>query len=545
MASDNTVQSFNEMKQIYMESVAPDALVESRQNLLERTRRLVNTPQQSQDYGDVASHVRTLRTTGRFANAPTLEPGTENSSDSLFNAFKTAEVLGGVVPRIVTTESYSNWREEFSDILEAIKKDEDDTEIGVNTKINNKVTISPETSSDGIREAFSVYDAEVVSTEELDEEFLYEAAEIATEYFYECGLNQFGVEELIESLGEQKFIDFVFDLSEDYQLDENYLLEWRRGSNGERIRGNQTTKSGKHFKQLKGGAKTNAARATPEHKERKKARESEDTGSNIRGELSRLSDRSAQLRKASVTKKTDEVKKNPANVVSTNQPAKQKTSTKEQMTKGIFGRIKDRAQQDIGLLRKSVDTARNVGISRAAEVKATYDALRSRGRAAENSPQAKDAREKLGKAAQVAGRVAGKAVKAAAGAAGAGAGRIAAGQSIPRAAGAAAGTFVRKMQKEEVNVLNGQPVFDALRNLRRTHGRTKSEEILGKRPKNMSPEQTLNWISSREKAANEKPKPAPGSVGFPDGTIKTGDDARRESLARLRANRENRKRNQD
>jgi hypothetical protein len=537
MASDNTVQAFNEMKQIYMESVAPDALVESRQNLLERTRRLVNTPQQSRDYGDVASHVRTLRTTGRFANAPTLEPGTENSSDSLFNAFKTAEVLGGVVPRIVSTESYSNWREEFSDIFEEIEKDEDQKEIKVKPNIKNTVIINPEISSDNLKEAFSEYNAEVISSEELNEDFLYEAAEIATEYFYECGLNQFGVEELIESLGEQKFIDFVFDLSEDYQLDENCLLEWRRGPNGTRVGGNQTTKSGKHFSQVKGAAKNAAARATPEHKERKKAKESEDTGSNLRGELSRLSNRSAQLRKASVAKKTDEVKKNPVNVVPTNQPSKQKTTTKEQMTKGIFGRIKDRAQQDIGLLKKSVNTARNVGINRAAEVKATYDALRSRGRAIENSPEARAAREKLGKAAQVAGRVAGKAVKAAAGAAGAGAGRIVAGQSIPRAAGAAAGTFVRNMQKEEVNVKNGQEVFDALRRIRRDHGKERSKEILGPTPKNMSPSETLAWINNRENAAKEAPKPAPGTVGFPDGTTLSGDAARQESLRRLKANR--------
>lgn len=365
MASDNTVQAFNEMKQIYMESVAPETLVESRQNLLERARRLVNTPQQSQDIGDVASHVRTLRTTGRFANAPVLEPGTENSSDSLFNAFKTAEVLGGVVPRIVSTESYSNWREEFSDILEAIEKDEDEKEIKVNPKIKNTVTISPEISSDNLREAFAEYDAEVISSEELNEDFLYEAAEIATEYFYECGLNEFGIEELIESLGEQKFIDFVFDLADDYQLDENYLIEWRRGPNRTRIGGNQTTKTGKHLSQVKGAAKNTAVRATPEHKERKKAKESEENTPEPTERQKKLSnllqkqrDRNKknanqkQLRQNSVNTATTQVAKNPANVASTN--------TSPQRTKrGILDRIAKTALRFEPAIKKGLDRHRN------------------------------------------------------------------------------------------------------------------------------------------------------------------------------------------
>ena len=355
MASDNTVQAFNEMKQIYMESVAPETLVESRQNLLERARRLVNTPQQSQDIGDVASHVRTLRTTGRFANAPVLEPGTENSSDSLFNAFKTAEVLGGVVPRIVSTESYSNWREEFSDILEAIEKDEDEKEIKVNPKIKNTVTINPEISSDGIREAFSDYDAEVVSTEELDEEFLYEAAEIATEYFYECGLNQFGVEELIESLGEQKFIDFVFDLSEDYQLDENYLLErkLRPGeekypySTREKITGKpeskrapETFKPGLIRKARENrSVKIQKARKasnenTPEPTERQKRLSSLQQAQR---ERNKSNSNQKQLRQNSVNTATQQVSTNPANVVSSNKnPQKTKRGILDTIAKTVL-----------------------------------------------------------------------------------------------------------------------------------------------------------------------------------------------------------------
>lgn len=49
---------------------------------------------------------------------------------------------------------------------------------------------------------------------------LTEEVEIAAQYFYEMGLNEEGVEILIEELGLEEFTEFVYDIAEDYVLTE-------------------------------------------------------------------------------------------------------------------------------------------------------------------------------------------------------------------------------------------------------------------------------------------------------------------------------------
>ena len=66
-----------------------------------------------------------------------------------------------------------------------------------------------------IREAYF----DVYKNEQSNEE-----VEIASHYFCEMGLNEIGVEILIEELGVEEFVDFVYDISEDY-----YLTEARAG----------------------------------------------------------------------------------------------------------------------------------------------------------------------------------------------------------------------------------------------------------------------------------------------------------------------------
>lgn len=430
MASDNTIRAFSDLKEIYMNQIAPEELTEAK--LKGNQHKLDVNGNKRIDAGDFAL----LRSTKKriedgvsplfkyFDNNET--PGSRASLKIILN---TANELGG--DRSYRNESYSNWREENPEIFEAVKNDETvkQEEIKVNPKIKNNINTSP-----SIQEALSEYDVEVLSSDELDEEYFQEAASIATEYFYECGLNENGVEELIESIGEQKFIDFVFDLMEDYELNEENLLEWRRGPNGSKIRGNQTTKSGKHFKDVKGGAKTTARRATPEAKRREEEKNAPSTGSKIGSELSRLSDRSKDLRKNTVNNKTQEITKKPESSSTSNE-------TKPNMKKNILGH-----------LALSADTAAKVAARRGAEAKAVYDTARRIGKRAENSPQAKQARETLGRAASTAKKVAGKVAMAAVGAAGAGAGSLASGKSLAGAAGRAAGTFVRRLRKEEVEL---------------------------------------------------------------------------------------------
>jgi hypothetical protein len=55
--------------------------------------------------------------------------------------------------------------------------------------------------------------------EEVQEEFS-EEVEIAAQYFYEMGLNEVGVDILIEELGDEEFAEFVYDIAEEYVLTE-------------------------------------------------------------------------------------------------------------------------------------------------------------------------------------------------------------------------------------------------------------------------------------------------------------------------------------
>jgi hypothetical protein len=261
-----------------------------------------------------------------------------------------------------------------------------------------------------------------------------DVAEIATAYFMNEGLNEYGIDLLIEDMGIDDFCDFVAEISS-----EEFLVEWRRGAGGTKVRGSGMSKSGKSIGSLKGGAKSAAIRASAEHKSRKAARDAESSKSS--GMTSALKSQS----KIAMAKKS--------------QPATKSTptQTKEKAKGGILGALKARAERDFKSVQQSVNTARQVGARRAAEVKATYDAVRAKGKEAEQSAAATRARRKAtvaaGRAAQSAGRTAVKAAGAAGAAAGEAVKARKAGKSAAATAGRAVGTFVKKMRKEEKELL--------------------------------------------------------------------------------------------
>jgi hypothetical protein len=71
------------------------------------------------------------------------------------------------------------------------------------------------------------------------QEELTEEVEIAAQYFYEMGLNEEGVEILIEELGVEEFSEWVYDIAEEY-----YLTEARAGG----VKVEPVTAKGKPFK---------------------------------------------------------------------------------------------------------------------------------------------------------------------------------------------------------------------------------------------------------------------------------------------------------
>ena len=92
-----------------------------------------------------------------------------------------------------------------------------------------------------------------------------EEVEIASHYFCEMGLNEIGVQILIEELGVEEFAEFVYDISEDY-----YLTEARAGG----VKIEPVTTKGKPFK---GGKPTGKSleRLRNKKKERQEGEESE------------------------------------------------------------------------------------------------------------------------------------------------------------------------------------------------------------------------------------------------------------------------------
>ena len=260
-------------------------------------------------------------------------------------------------------------------------------------------------------------------------------AEIAAEYFISEGLNEYGVDILIEEMGINAFSDYVETLAQEEEI----LLEWRRGAGGTKVRGSGMSKSGKSIGSLKGGAKASAIRGSAEHKARKATRDAESSKSS--GMAAALK---SQSKVANAKKSQPATKSTP-------------TQTKEKAKGGILGALKARAERDIKSVQQSVNTLRNVGARRGAEAKATYDAVRAKGKEAEKSAAATRARRKatvaVGRAAQSAGRTAVKAAGAAGSAAGKAVAAKKAGKTNAQAAGAGVGTFVRKMVKDERELL--------------------------------------------------------------------------------------------
>ena len=261
-----------------------------------------------------------------------------------------------------------------------------------------------------------------------------EDIEFVADYLISEGLNEYGIDLLIEDMGLDDFCDFIDEISS-----EEFLVEWRRGAGGTKVRGSGMSKSGKSIGSLKGGAKASAIRGTAENKARKAAKNAEPSKSS--GMTSALK---SQSKIAMAKKSQPETKSTP-------------TQTKEKAKGGILGALKARAEKDIASVKQSVNTARQVGARRAAEVKATYDAVRAKGKEAEQSAAATRARRKAtvaaGRAAQSAGRTAVKAAGAAGSAAGEAVKAKKAGKSAAATAGRAVGTFVKKMRKEEKELL--------------------------------------------------------------------------------------------
>jgi hypothetical protein len=129
------------------------------------------------------------------------------------------------------SEGFSNWRQDLKEVMgvddeiasrneKQIKEKKVDNYGGGK---NSVVKINPE-----VTEEINILGGHIVESFELDESYVNQVVEIATEFFYNCGLNENGVDIVIEELGEEKFNEFVFDLAEEYILTEERSAKKRK-----------------------------------------------------------------------------------------------------------------------------------------------------------------------------------------------------------------------------------------------------------------------------------------------------------------------------
>ena len=99
------------------------------------------------------------------------------------------------------SESFSDWR---NDLFEGPHfKTEKDAEKRISEKkgINNEVIINPK-----LDEAIKEIGGELLEAQEIEEEF-----DAAVEYFYAEGINEEGIDLIIEEVGLDNFVDFISD----------------------------------------------------------------------------------------------------------------------------------------------------------------------------------------------------------------------------------------------------------------------------------------------------------------------------------------------
>lgn len=177
------------------------------------------------------------------------------------------------------------------------------------------------------KELIDLYEAytQVYASHEIAEE-----VEIAAQYFYEIGLNEEGVDIVIEELGLEEFIDWVYDISENYTL-----TEARAGG----VRVEPVTTKGKKFK---------SGKPTGKSLDRLRAQKAARREAEEKASAAKPSGLKASLKRQSAV----------AN-------AQKKQPEKSGTAKGIAGRIGaalgsavKKAKSDIELTKKTAQTVR-------------------------------------------------------------------------------------------------------------------------------------------------------------------------------------------
>ena len=348
----------------------------------------------------------------------TIEPDGHEYAGQKDNAIKKAMAKKGT-----KKESFSSWREEIREVVEKMNDVKTKEKTIKEKSVNNAIKINPEINTEELASALG---AELVESVYLGENYIEQIADFATEYFYMKGLNENGLEILVQEMGEDKFSDYIFYLAEDY-----FLTEARSG--GARIE--PVTKGGKAVGSLKGGAKSAAITRLRKEKAARKESEASASAAKPSGLTAALKSQSSVAKKVT----TDRGEKSVEKAKASQAPAANKSSegTKKEVKKGVLGHLKQSWQTAREVGRKH---EKNVARAAGTVAGAVHGAAKAAHRAGQEFGNS-EAGQKLKKGLA-------KTAVAAAGAAGAGVGAKVAGKSNAQALGRAAGTFVRRMRED-------------------------------------------------------------------------------------------------
>ena len=208
--SDRIVESLNEMKQIYLESVSGLIISERDEYLeyIEEKSKKMKKDEDREEEENEDEDEEENEDEGEEENGDEPKRWWDDDGDGI--GYEDGEVEGKFKKKIKkVNESFSDWR---YDLYEKVGDVEADIEgarqkqIKERSGIVNKVNINPNVN--------------IGESIELSEEYINEVIDIASQYLYNQGLNEEGLQMVIEDIGVDKFIEYVFCISEDLVLTE-------------------------------------------------------------------------------------------------------------------------------------------------------------------------------------------------------------------------------------------------------------------------------------------------------------------------------------
>lgn len=219
--SDRIVESLNEMKQIYLESVSGN-VISNRDEYLEFVEEKYKKSKKEDEEEDKEEKEEDEDEKEEDEDEDENEedkPKRWWDDDGDGKGWEKGEVSGNFKKKVKKVdESFSDWRH---DLYEAIGDIEDEIEgskqrqIKERSNIHNKIDINPNVN--------------IGESVELSEEYIEEVIDVAAQYLYDQGLNEEGLQMVIEDLGVDKFLEYVFYISEDLLLTEARAAKKRKG----------------------------------------------------------------------------------------------------------------------------------------------------------------------------------------------------------------------------------------------------------------------------------------------------------------------------